>query len=731
MFRKQGKRLVSVALTSALAVGAFATPFSTSLVKAESDNIKVQLIGLNDLHGNLDTASSLDYDKDGEEESVGGLDYLASKIKGKRAEQPNTLLVNAGDMIGASPLLSAAFHDEPTIEALNELQYDVGVLGNHEFDEGIAELKRIVYGGEHEDGTSIEGYDGADFDILSANMVDDSTGELIMKPYTVKEVDGAKIGFIGITTTETPNMIVQTGNENLRVIDETEAINKYTNELKEQGVKAIVVLAHNQVFADESEDTESSSDLANIAQNIDDEVDVIFGGHNQIIVNRTIDNKLIVQSGEYGKAYSDVDIEIDPETGDIVKKEAVIEYNDRNEGTQDQSMKELIDRFKELVEPIENEVVGEAATAIEGGYAGRGPVGDNALGNLIADSMKAAGDADIAMMNGGGIRADLDAGDITYGELFKVQPFNNLLVKFELTGEELKQAMNRQFSSYGPDYSIAGFQYTWNYEDQAIVDIKGENGEPLDLDKTYSVVVNNYMFGDPDMAFSDFYEGKGENIALDIDAFEDYVRAQEGAITYEAEGRIVEVDAEGEVALPFVDVDTDDWAYDFIQDLYNRDVLNGTTDTVFSPDRDMTRAEFTTMLVRGLDLTGEVKNLPFEDLQDASSEVRTAVAAAYDNGIVQGVSENTFNGTASITRVEMTVMAMRAYELLTGEAYVAEGEATFEDIGALRVESAASVHGAYELGLVDGFTDTEFKPYEKASRAQLAKVFSLFLSVTE
>ncbi|GGM38619.1 hypothetical protein GCM10011351_25930 [Paraliobacillus quinghaiensis] len=535
--REKGKRFVSVALVSLLSLGAIATPFSTDSVQAESDNVEVQILGVNDLHGFIDYEDEFDYDGDGTEERLGGLDNMTTMMRDREAEVDNSLIVHAGDMIGGSPLVSAAFQDEPVVEIMNAMGFDIGTVGNHEFDEGIAELKRMIDGGDHPDG--LEGYEGMNFPMIAANVYDTSTGELILDPYYIQEVEGQKIGFIGVATTETPQMIVQTGNENLKVTNEVEAINDSVAELTDQGIESIIVLAHNPVT--QSGGPEGESDAAYIAENVDDAVDVIFGAHNHNIVDRVVDNKLIVQAFDYGQAFSDVDISIDPNTGDIVEKVAEIVFVDRDEVTPDAEVQSIIAKYNDLVEEVKGEVVGEAATDIEGGYAGRGEVGDNALGNLIADGMKVSMDADIAMMNGGGIRNDLAAGQVTFGDLFDIQPFGNTLVKFELTGSEIRELMNAQFSSYGPDYSISGFKYTWNYEAQAIVDMMNEDGTPFDEDKTYSIVVNNYMFGGK---VKDFYDGPGEIGPVDVDVTAEYVKelSKDGAFTYEAEGRISEVD---------------------------------------------------------------------------------------------------------------------------------------------------------------------------------------------
>ncbi|MCF6138858.1 5'-nucleotidase C-terminal domain-containing protein [Pseudalkalibacillus berkeleyi] len=446
--------------------------------------IKVQLLGLNDLHGKIDVTK-----KDGDV-SYGRINYLATYLKEREATNPNTLTVHAGDMVGASSPVSALLQDEPTVELMEAVGFDVGAAGNHEFDEGVDELLRLVNGGEHPNG--LDNYDGMDYPLLAANVEYKETGELLLDPYKIFEIGGTKVGFIGIVTDNAPSMVIPEGIKDIRFTDEAEAVNKYVPELQSQGVEAIVVLAHEPVDVEGDDATGEAADLAN---NINDAVDVIVAGHNHVKVNAVVDNKLIVQSWEYGMAFSDIDLEIDPVTNDVVSKTAEIVDVVQNGVTPDAEVTAMLDEYLEIVGPKLNEVVGEAAIALEGGYAEKGLVGDNALGNLIAEGMRTEMDADFALMNGGGIRDDLDAGEITWGELYNIQPFGNTLVKIELTGDDLRNVLNTQFHpTYGPDLSIGGFRYTWNEETNEVVSLYLPDGSEMDPGATYTVVVNSYMY---------------------------------------------------------------------------------------------------------------------------------------------------------------------------------------------------------------------------------------------
>ncbi|MGD6871156.1 DUF6359 domain-containing protein [Sutcliffiella horikoshii] len=506
------------------------------------DLVSVQLLGLNDLHGKIDL--TYDLEEDYGVAAAGRMDYVSAYLKDRREQNPNTLIVHAGDMIGGSSPVAALLQDEPVVEIMNEIGFDIGTVGNHEFDEGTTEFLRMVNGGDHPEGKGTEGYEGMNFPNVCANCVWKDSGETFLPPYEILEVGGEQIGFIGVNTTATLNMVIPEGIEDITFTDEVTAVNDATEELKEQGIEAIVVLSH--MPASQSGDT-ATGDAADLANNVDDEVDVIFAAHNHEIVDAMVDNKLIVQALDYGKAFSAVDLEIDPETGDIVNKEAEIVFVDQSKMDADPVVSDILTNYENRIAPILNEVIGVAEVAMEGGYGVRGEVGDNALGNLIADGMAAEMDADFALMNGGGIRDNLNQGDITWGELFNIQPFNNVLMKLDIKGADLYTILNAQIDpNYGPDYSIAGFNYTWDGATYKVVEITLPDGTPIDKEGTYSIAVNNFMATSQGSKYRPIGE-LGKNAVTgpeDLEATVNFVRSFEDPINYVAEGRISEVEVD-------------------------------------------------------------------------------------------------------------------------------------------------------------------------------------------
>ncbi|WP_035351551.1 bifunctional 2',3'-cyclic-nucleotide 2'-phosphodiesterase/3'-nucleotidase [Fictibacillus gelatini] len=508
--------------------------YSFKLPAKQKENVKVQLLGINDFHGQLDTYNA--------KLNAGGAEYLAAYLKQREATNPNTLLVEAGDMVGASSPVSALLQDEPTIRFLNKLGFDVGTVGNHEFDEGVAEMLRLIHGGPHPKTEGKYGpFEGANFPYVAANLIDEKTKKPILDPYVIKKVDGIPIGFIGVVLSDTPGIVIPSGVAGVQFTDETEAINKAAEELKAKGVKSIVVLAHNPANSN-FDGTGATGELVDIANKIDDEVDVLFGGHNHAFTNTVVDHKLIVQSYSYGTAFSDVDLEIDPDTKDIVSKKGEIVTTYRDKIQPDADIKAMVDKYKEDVAPIINEVVGHAAEAIT-----RDPNADGeiTLGNLIADSMKAQTGTDFAFMNPGGIRSDINAGDITWGELFTVQPFGNDLVKMELTGEQIRKIFNEQWADpTRPRFlQISGLKVTYDDSRPAgdrIVDITFPDGKPIDPAKTYTITTNNFLAGGGD-SFLTFKEGKNQVVDIvDLDALVKYVKAK-GEVNPKFEGRITKL----------------------------------------------------------------------------------------------------------------------------------------------------------------------------------------------
>ncbi|MFD7864393.1 bifunctional metallophosphatase/5'-nucleotidase [Streptomyces sp. NPDC059783] len=551
--------------------------------------VDVQLLSFNDLHGNLEPPAGsagtvTETQADGTTKAVpaGGVEYLASSLRAARKGHPYSITAAGGDMVGASPLLSGLFHDEPTIEALNKIDLDVTSVGNHEFDEGATELGRLQNGGCHPvEGCYEQGkkFQGADFPYLAANVTDEKSGKPILRPYTVWKKDGIKIGFIGVTLEGTPNIVTANGVKGLAFHDEVETINKYAKELDRQGVKSIVALIHEggapaSSAYDYDCDSPGAGDgisgpITEIAKGITPKVDALVTGHTHQAYVCTIPDpagnpRLVTSASSFGKLYTDTTLTYDRRTKDIVRtavKGAGRGHHPAPSNpvsanhivTRDQApasdMTALIARWNTLAAPIANRPQGYISADING----RGSTApEKPLGDLIADAQLEGlapadkGGAVVAFMNPGGIRADLvykatgaeGDGVVTYGEAFTVQPFTNMMNVVDLTGAQLVSALQQQVSgsneaspkilqvSKGLTYTL---DMTKSGAARVVTDTIRLNGEAIDPAKTYRVAMNEFLAGGGD-GFAALGQGTNKLVgASDLDLFNAYLAAHSTA----------------------------------------------------------------------------------------------------------------------------------------------------------------------------------------------------------
>ncbi|MFE7410839.1 bifunctional metallophosphatase/5'-nucleotidase [Streptomyces laurentii] len=537
--------------------------------------VDVQLLSFNDLHGNLEPpagssgqVSRVKPDGTTEKIDAGGVEYLATHLRQARQGNRYSITAAAGDMVGASPLLSGLFHDEPTIDALNGMDLDVTSVGNHEFDEGAAELSRLQNGGCHPTAGCFDGgkkFGGADFPYLAANVTSEKTGKPLLDPTFVWEKDGVKIGFIGVTLEGTPNVVTAEGVKGLTFGDEVETINKYAKILERQGVKSIVALVHEgglPASANYDYDCDSpvagggvSGPITEIAKNVDPQVDALVTGHTHNAYVCTIPDpagkpRLVTSAASFGRLYTDTTLTYDRATKDIVRT-AVDSAN--HAVTRDvpkaPDMSRLIGQWQDLAAPIANRPQGWIAADING----RGSTAyEKPLGDVIADAQLAGlapagkGGAQVALMNPGGIRADLvhkasgaeGDGVVTYGESFAVQPFTNMMNVVDLSGANLIEALKQQVSgsnlnavkilqvSKGLTYTL---DMTKSGADRVVTGSIKLNGEAIDPSKSYRVAMNEFLTGGGD-GFAALAKGTNKLVgASDLDLFNEYLAANSSA----------------------------------------------------------------------------------------------------------------------------------------------------------------------------------------------------------
>lgn len=555
------------ALAAALPADAHDSKHSRPLPSRYQD---VQLLSFNDLHGNLEPPSGssgrvTERQADGTTKTIdaGGVEYLATHLRQARQGHPYSVTAAGGDMVGASPLISGLFHDEPTIEALNKLDLDVTSVGNHEFDEGAKELGRLQNGGCHPtDGCYTDTpFEGADFPYLAANVLNEKTGKPILKPYWVWKKKDVKIGFIGVTLEGTPGIVSAEGVKGLTFKDEVETINKYAKVLQRQGVKSIVALIHEGGFPASTAynyDCDApgagagiSGPIVDIAKNVTPAVDALVTGHTHNAYVCTINDpagrpRMVTSASSFGRLYTDTTLTYDRFTGDIART-AVKSANHvvTRDVPKAPDMTQLISKWNTLAAPIGNRPIGYISADVPNTGT------ESPMGDLIADAQLAYGkqldpETDLALMNPGGVRAGLTyaakAGEgdgvVTYAEGFTVQPFANTVNLQDFTGAQVIQALKEQVSGANAAapkilQPSSGLTYTLDLTksgaDRVVTDSIRLNGAPINPAATYRVATNSFLAGGGD-GFTTLGLGTNDLVgADDLAALAQYLTASSSA----------------------------------------------------------------------------------------------------------------------------------------------------------------------------------------------------------
>lgn len=519
------------------------------LSPAPSGPVAVKVLAINDFHGNLKPTSGIRI-KDPADSSktitvpAGGAEHLATATRQLLENNPNHIFVAAGDLIGGSPLLSALFYDEPTIESLSMMGLEVAAVGNHEFDGGIAELLRKQYGGCHPE-HGCKGptqFKGAKFQYLAASTWDTKTGKTVLPAYHIKRFNGVPMAFIGLTLKGTPEIVTPSGVAGLRFDDEAETVNKLVPELRAQGIEAIALLIHEGGFptGDYNECPGISGPIVDIVKKLDKAVDLIVSGHTHRAYQCNIDGRLVTSGDKYGTIVTEIDLQLDPKSRDVISAKAnnVIVRTERY--AKDPAQTQLIAAYEKLAEPLAKRVVGRISDSISREAS---PAGAMPMGQLIADAQLAAtagaseGGAVIALMNAGGVRAALNksaSGEVTYADAFAVQPFYNNLVTMTLTGAQIHRLLEQQWRSEdvrGAFLQVSkGFSYSWDAKkplgSRVPADSIKLNGQTLDPQTDYRVTVNSFIASGGD-GFRVLTEGKNTRTgAMDVDALERYLTSQ-------------------------------------------------------------------------------------------------------------------------------------------------------------------------------------------------------------
>ncbi|MFN8509884.1 MAG: bifunctional metallophosphatase/5'-nucleotidase [Deinococcaceae bacterium] len=545
--------------TLALFVGLLS--LGSAFAATSSNTITVTILGFNDFHGNLmPTGFRVPDPKDRTKTlsvQAGGIETLASMIEDIRSQNPNTVVVGGGDLIGASPLVSNLLADEPTIMALNEIGLVTSVVGNHEFDQGTAELMRMQNGGcdsvvRKDKACKLGNFKGAQFPYIAANVMDSKTQKPLFAPYKITTVNGIKIAFVGAILKETPTIVVPSGVAGLEFTDEAEAINRTIPELKANGVETIVALIHQGGSSTDPFDVIDcktlSGPIVDIVKRLDKSVDAVMTGHTHRGYQCRIDGMLVTQGDAFGHLLTRLDLSIDTNTHDVLLATSQNLVVDPSKTAPNAKMTALVQQAKSLTDAIS--AVPVAKMAVEQITTDSTPAGESALGDVIADSQLFAtqspenGGAQIAFMNPGGIRAPLPPNVpnpnkvVTFGDSFTVQPFGNSLVVMTLTGAQIKLLLEQQWLNQDRPRMLQvsqGFSYTWDDKnpvgEKVLTETIKLNGQTIDPKGNYRITVNSFLAdgGDKFFVLQQGTDRLGGDV--DLDALQNYMRAMESANT--------------------------------------------------------------------------------------------------------------------------------------------------------------------------------------------------------
>ncbi len=555
------RRVAALALAASLVS---ALPACTTRLPAAADNtaatsttapahlVQVELVTLNDFHGNLEPSKYVwDSVNGGGAHTIeaGGIDTIGAALQAWRRDDPQLLLVGAGDLVGASPAISSMWADEPTIVAMNMLGLRASSVGNHEFDAGRVELLRQQGGGckspRADKACKYEAsFGGAKFSYLAANVIDTATRKPVLPAYKIETAHGVKIAFIGTVLQGTAESALASGIAGLEFIDEADAINRQLPELRRQGVGVFVALVHQGGTTVEKFDQPDCSKLTGpvteIVKRLDPAVRLVVSGHSHKGYTCQVDGRTVTQSDMGGHVLGRIALTVDTTTNTLKDIRARQEVMVPGKWPKDPQLAAYLETARArsaalLAQPV-------ARLAVASVVRTRNDSGESALGDLVADSVLQAGrpfGVQIGFMNNGGMRQDLDTDNdrASVGQTRMVLPFGNTLVVMNLKGWQILDLLEEQWSggreeTRGLLQVSDGFTYRWDARrgdgSKVVPGSARLNGKPIERETTYRVMVNNFLAEGGD-GFPTFANGRNRsNTGIrDIDAFNDYLVKRE------------------------------------------------------------------------------------------------------------------------------------------------------------------------------------------------------------
>jgi 5'-nucleotidase len=457
--------------------------------------VRIQLLGVNDLHGHLEPTGGL-----------GGAAWLAAYLERAAAAYPGrTIRVHAGDMYGASPLISTHFRHASTIEAINRMHFDVGTVGNHEFDNGGGQLTSLLR--------------RVQFPYVSANVVDQE-GSFRLPPYRIVDRGGVKVGFIGVTTDTAPRYLLPRFARRFRFLDMSDSVNRWVPELRRRGVEAIVVLAHSGALQAGGEGTKAAGEVVDEVRQMNDAVDVVISGHTHSYLNTRVDRKLVVQSYSYGTAFDRVELTVSRRSGEVVASRADIPRTYHAGITPDPAVAAVVRRYARRIKPIANRVVANARRSLS---RDRGD-----LGRIVAKAQRALARTDVAFVNPGNMRDGLRSGPVTYAELCAIEAYGHPVMRMRLRGRYIRELLEQQWGDGTTLLYTSGLRY--RHEGPRVTELADERGRPLDPDRLYSVAANELIATGARFSVLRDHGLRKRAVGTDIQALVSYLERHPGAL---------------------------------------------------------------------------------------------------------------------------------------------------------------------------------------------------------
>lgn len=654
-----------------------------------ADQKVITILHTNDVHGNAI-----------ENEKSGKLGY--AKLKTFADSKENAILVDAGDVLHGTTFATIS-QGQSILDLMNLVGYKAMAPGNHDFNYGSARLKELAT--------------KAEFPILAANVVD-KDGKLFLKDRTIIEVDGVKVGIFGLATPETRTKSNPKNTEGLGFNNYIEVARVQVAELKKEGADVVVAICH---LGLDPASKERSDVLAKEVPGID----LIIDGHSHTqLDNGQMENGvLIAQTGDHTKNIGEVTLVV--EDGKVSAKSAKLHPYAELKGLE--ANKEILDKIEEVEKankPYLDRVVGKTAVDLDG-LREHVRTGETNLGNLVTNSMLDLTKADVALTNGGGIRESISKGDITMGQILQAFPFANYPVVIEVTGQNIKDALEYGVDSapevVGKFPHVAGMTFKYDQKQEVgsrVFDvIVGK--DPLDLNKTYKLVTNDFMAGG-----GDGYEMfKGTKVIAEYPLLSEVLAAyieKEKVVDPKVEGRVLsEAMKVAEEKTGFTDI-KGHWAEEYINSVVENKIFNGTSKTTFEPNANITRAMIVTTLYRLEGMPKVEKPAEFSDVK-TNTWYSDPIAWAAANEIVKGYEDKTYKPDQEVTRQEMAAILSRylAYKAVPVTPMLPEAFADQDKIGTWALTDVQTVQLAK---IMSGRPGNIFDPQGKATRAELAKV---------